>query len=221
MKVARSVLADALLSIISNQGDNQMNSRGWVRAIVGALAILGGGVSAAQAQSVTFVDVSDAAESKFFDAAASQPDPLDSNKLVIGFHSGRDSVTWKQREFRASTAAFSYTTATDTISFRIEAPAGFYVSKVTYQQRGTGSMYRTGKAAGAATWVVGGIAAELGVFGTNPTLSGTIDLTGKNLTSLSVSITDALFAYATPSLGSATVEITGADVTVELLPLIP
>jgi hypothetical protein len=175
--------------------------------------------TAAQAQSVTFADINDAVPSRFFDAAASSVDPADPNKLVIGFNSGFDSATWKATEFRASTASFSHASAMDTISFNVAAPAGFYISKITYAQRGTGSVVRTGKASGGAQWVVAGLAAPLGMFGTNPTLSATADLTGLNATSVPVSITTGLFVFATPSLGSASVEVTSADVVVEILPL--
>jgi hypothetical protein len=174
---------------------------------------------AAQAQVATFSDINDAVSSRFYDAATSAPDLLDGNKLIIGFNTGRDPLNWKANDFRASTAAFSHTTAVDTISFTIEAPEGFYISKITYAQSGTGSAVRTGKAAGGATWVVGGRASNLGVFGTDPTLAETVDLTGLNQTVVPVSITNSLFAYSTPSLGSASVAITSADVRVELLPL--
>ena len=61
--------------------------------------------------------------------------------------------------------------------------------------------------------------APLGIFGTNPTLSGTIDLTDQFLTTVPVSITVGLHAFSTPTLGSATVSLSGAEVDVELLPL--
>jgi hypothetical protein len=46
-----------------------------------------------------------------------------------------------------------------------------------------------------------------------------MDLTGKKMTVVPVSITNSLFAYSTPSLGSATVGLTSAQVRVQLLPL--
>jgi hypothetical protein len=108
----------------------------------------------------------------------------------------------------------------DTISFRIDAPAGYYVSRIIYTQSGSGSAVRTGKAAGGANWVVAGFAGSLGMFLTNPTLSSTADLTGMNLTSVPVSITNGLFVFSTPSLGSASLALTSADVVVEILPLV-
>lgn len=193
-----------------------MKSLAWVAGFT-VLALTA--VSAAHAQTVTFSAINDAVPSRFFDAATSAPDPLDPNKLIIGLNTGFDSTIWKFKGFTASTAAFYYLTAADTISFRVEAPAGFYVSRITYTQRGTGGISRIGKAAGAANWVVEDRAADLGIFGSNPTLSGTVDLTGENRTMVPVSITTTLFAFAPPTLGSATISVTSAEVLVELLPL--
>jgi hypothetical protein len=187
---------------------------------ISVIAAFFGSATVSHAQSVTFSDINDAVPSRFYDAATSAPDLADPNKLVIGFNSGLDPANWKSNEFKASTAAFSHTSAMDTISFRIHAPEGFYISKITYGQRGTGSVVRTGKAAGGATWVVDEVAGNLGLFTTNPTLTETADLTGQNKTFVSVSITNGLFVFATPSLGSATVAITYAEVAVELLPLV-
>ena len=97
-----------------------------------------------------FVDITDAVAGRFFDAAATEADPADGNKLIIRFNTGRDPATWKANDFRASTAAFSHLSAMDTINFKIVPPAGHYVAKVTYTQQGTGSIVRTGK---AARWV--------------------------------------------------------------------
>lgn len=207
----------------------------WAAYVAGVTVIVLSAASTAQGQVVTFSGnndavvtfsgINDAVPSRFFDAAATAQARDDANKLInkliIGFNTGMDWTTWKATDFRASTAAYSYITAMDTISFRVEAPAGYYISKITYAQAGTGSIARTGKASGGATWVVGDYAGNLGLFGTNPTLSRTMDLTGMNMTFVPVSITNALFAYATPYLGSASVAVTSAEVLVELelLPL--
>jgi hypothetical protein len=167
-----------------------------------------------------FLDISDAVPARFFDARATAPHVDDANRLVIGFHSGIDWTTWKATDFRASTEAFSHATAMDTLSFRIEAPEGFYIARITYTQRGRGSIIRTGKAAGSAHWVVAAAAAPLGLFGTTPTLKGEADLTGLSMTSVPVSITNGLFAFATPALGSASLEVISAEVQVCLEPLI-
>lgn len=160
-----------------------------------------------------FARISDAVASKFFDANTSAPDAVNPNSLLIGFHTGSDPTTRVAKDFKASALPFSHKVAIDTISFTIEAPAGSFVSKVTYTQRGTGPTGRSDVAAGGATWVVAGIPVDLGVFSGDPSLSSTLDLTSFRLTSVPVSITLSLFA------STGTVAVTGAGVQVELLPL--
>ena len=167
------------------------------------------------APAARFVGISDAVPLKFFDASTSAPAPADPNSLAIGFDTGSDPTTLVARDFRASALPFSHRAAMDTISFTIEAPACYFVSKVIYTQEGIGSTGRTSVSAGGATWVVAGVPRNLGVFSADPSLSGTVDLTPLQLTSVPVSITVSLFA----STGS--VAVTGAGVHVELLPLTP
>ena len=168
-----------------------------------------------------FVDINDAVPGRFFDAKATAAGAAEpSNTLRIEFHSGIDWNTWKNTEFRASTESFNYTAAMDTISFRIEAPAGYYISRVTYSQGGRGSALRLGRAGGGAQWVVASVAAPLGQFGTNPTVVGAeADLTGLGMTSVPVSITNGLFVSAPPAAGAALLEVNSAEVQVSLEPL--
>lgn len=191
----------------------------WIARATGSMAIVLGGAVVAHGQTASFLDIRDAVPARFYDATTTAPDAVDPNMLRIGLNTGLDFRTFKYADFRASSAAFSHASAMDTIKFRVVAPEGYYISKITYSQRGTGSVIRTGKAAGMANWVVGHVVAELGLFGTSPTLSETIDLTGLNLTEVPVAISNSLFAFSTPLLGSATVGLTGAEVVVELLPL--
>ena len=172
-----------------------------------------------QAQTVTFTNLNDAVPSRFFNAAGSGVDPVNRNRLIVAFNTGRDPATLRANAFRASTEAFNHSIAMDTLRVLVTAPRGFYISRVTYNQRGAGSVARTGAAAGASTWVVGGRAGNVGVFSTNPALTRTMDITGLNLTSVPVSITTSLYAFATPRLGSATLAVTGADLFVQVLPL--
>jgi hypothetical protein len=195
-----------------------MKRANWIGCIVGAVVIIMSSAGAADAQSVTFSRIDDAVGSRFLDPATTRVDSIDRNKLIIGFNRGLDSAILKYREFRASTAAYSYTSATDSISFKVTAPAGYYVARITYTQRGTGSVVRTGRASGAATWMVGDVTNSLGTFTTNPALTKTVDLTAQKPSVVPVSITNSLFAFATPSQGSAMVQITGADVKVVLAP---
>jgi hypothetical protein len=165
---------------------------------------------------VAFVDVTDAVAGRFFDATTTAANGADPNRLIIGFNTGRDPATWRANDFRASTAAFSHLSAMDTISFRVVPPDGYYVSKITYTQHGTGSALRTGIARGGSNWVVGDYAADLGTYATNPNLSGVIDLTGLHLAFVPVSITTGLNAFTPPLVGSASLSITAAEVVVEV-----
>jgi hypothetical protein len=167
-----------------------------------------------------FVDINDALPTRFFDAANTVPDAADPNRLVIALHTDTDRATWKANNFRASTAAFSHLSAMDTISFKIEAPKGQRIAKVIYTQRGIGSQIRLGRAAGATHWIVGDYAAQIGLFGANPSLVGVADFSERPVASVDVSITTGLFAFAAPTSGSASLEVTSADVQVELVPAI-
>jgi hypothetical protein len=168
---------------------------------------------------ISFV-VRDAVPNRFFDPATSGKDPLNPNRLVIGFHSGMDWTTWKATDFRASSAAYSYTTAMDTLHVTITAAKECYcyISKITYSQKGTGAVARIGFAGGAANWVVEGVAQNLGTFATNPTLSRSMVPAGRP-TTVSMSVTVNLSSFATSSLGAASLLLREADVLVEVLPL--
>src|SRR5262245_36910426 len=176
-------------------------------------------VSPGRSDTVTFSSINDAVPSRFFDASTTGPDPNNPNRLVIGLNTGFDQGLSKFRSFAASSAAFFHSAAMDTISFLVEAPPGFYVARITYSQKGTGSLSRSGRAAGGTQWTVGAAAIDLGTFEINPTLSASIDLTGQLGTVYPVSITTSLFAFALPQVGSAAVTLTSAEVLVELLPL--
>src|SRR6185503_15385291 len=95
------------------------------------------------------------------------------NKLLIGFNTGFDPRAFTTAQFVASSTR---RVAMDTISFTVNAPVGFYVSRITFTQRGTGWTCRTCSSGGAATWIVAGHPASLGVFTNNPALSGTADV---------------------------------------------
>ena len=178
------------------------------RAVVAAVVMLLGAATA-QAQTVKFKTINDAVPSKYFDAATTAPDPSNLNRLIIGFNTGLDPATFLTSEF---VAFFNRKVAMDTISFSIKAPFGFYVSKITYTQSGAGSTCRTCSSAGAATWVVAGHAASLGVFTTNPNLTATADVTAMKLVTVPVSISESLFSQ------TGSVMVTSADVLVQVVP---
>jgi hypothetical protein len=198
-----------------------MTSTSLYISVAGLVIALLGFSTAAQAQSVTFTDVRDAVPTKFFNPSSdsTRVDPGNPNTLEIGLESGVDPATLSDNEFRASTEAFGNRIAADTLSFNVVAPPDHYVSSITYEQTGTGSVVRVADARGASSWVVNGQPASLGFFRTNPTLSGTVTFTNSRLTVVRVSIATSLFVFAPATSGEATVELTGAKVSVTVAPL--
>lgn len=180
-----------------------------------------GVVTPARAQHVTFTDVRDAVPLKYFSSApdTTHPDAVDPNTLEIGFESGRDSGL--DDAFKASTLTFGNRVAMDTLSFNVVAPPGYYVSSITYEQTGTGSILRLADARGTSSWVVNGEPASLGVFRSNPSLARTMTFTDSELTVVPVSITTSLFVFAPQTSGAATVELTAAKVVVTIARLTP
>jgi hypothetical protein len=178
------------------------------RIVVITLALIVIAASTAQAQVARFRHITDAVPGKYFDATTSVASTFNPNKLKIGFNSGLDPLTFEPAEF----VAFGNRIATDTIAFDVKAPTGYYVSKITYSQFGSGSTLRTSVEMGSATWVVAGHAASLGDFRSDPGLSGTADVAALRLQVVPVSITLSLAA----STGSITV--TSANVFVQVAP---
>jgi hypothetical protein len=169
---------------------------------------------------VSFLGIQDAVPRKYYNPVTTRPDPTNPNRLLIGFHTGIDPATQIQTAFAASTEAFYRSIAMDTLSFRVVAPAGFYVDKLTYTQAGSRTVARGGGAAGAGNWVVNGVGADLGIFGPTPTLTQTFDLSGTHQISLTVVIANSLFAHGN-SIASGTITLDRAAVLVDLLPLSP
>jgi hypothetical protein len=187
----------------------------WITPLVIVVAVVVPAVTVRGQVPVQFTNIDDAVDFRFFNVATSR---VVGNKLIIGFNTDRDPASWLANDFRASTAALSRRWAMDTISFNVTAPSGYYITKITYSQKGTGSMIRTGKVSGQTTWLVGGFAYDVGTFATKPTLSKSLDVSRLRWSSVPVSVTTTLSAYATTSLGSASLSITGAEVLVEVAP---
>lgn len=101
----------------------------------------------------------------------------------------------------------------DTISFRVTAPDGYYLSTVTYELTGTMSVSRIGFASLGANGVVDGKATN--VSRTTPTV---VDLTGQQKTSVMVSLSAHVSAGGYSNIGSATAQVTSAAVSVGFIP---
>jgi len=182
--------------------------------VIVLLVLVLGLAGRAQAQHAKFSAIRDAVPSRFFESATSHPSAANPGELIIGFDSGIDLTNFTSNEFAVNTLAFGNRSASDTISFVVRAPLGYYVSKITYVQRGSASTSRTAVQSGAAQWTVAGFPAALGVFTGDPGLTGVVDLTELQRRSVPVSITLSLFASGTGSLS-----INGARVIAEVAPI--
>jgi len=184
--------------------------RAFVTPIISVALLLLAGATTARAQVVEFRRVRDAVPGKFFDANHSEPGHVNPNRLNIEFNSGIDLKTLTFNEFRANTLPYGNRTAADAIRFVIAAPDGYFISKVTYIQKGTASTLRGAVQTGTALWTVGAFPSQIANFN-NPNLRVSADVSELQRTTLPVAITVSLFAA-----GSGDIAITDAAVVVEL-----
>lgn len=180
--------------------------------------------------SVTFENVRDAVPGKFFNPGTTASDALSPNLLRIGLESGANAFkACAPSELLAPVPCSNTRVAMDTISFVVRAPAGYYLSKITYDQQGTGAISRVADARGASSWTVAGVPIDLGgPFGGAAQFpagggvwsrSRTLEFTDPQMTAVPVSLTTGLFAYAS-DVGAARVELASASVAVEILPTV-
>ena len=175
------------------------------------VALFVGGHAAAEAQTVAFAKIMDAVPAKYFSSATTDVNPGNLNQLVVGFNTGTDPVTLKSNEFRASTLPGDNRTVADTISFTVTAPTGYYVSKVTFTQKGTASTLRGAIQAGTTLWSVAGMPVNVGKYTTNPNIASTVTLDALKRKTVPVSITASLFAAA-----GGNIALTSANIRVEV-----
>ena len=161
-------------------------------------------VSSARAQHATFSNYNDASASHCYNPATTAPDATNLNRLIIGM-------------LACTAAAPNGTTVImDSFSFRITAPAGYYVSKVTFTQNGTSGGSRGGAGYRAATWVVDDEAFP--VSSTTTGWEAIVDLSLQRKSVVPVSITTFLAAFGI-TVVSGSASASSPAVVVELLPL--
>lgn len=172
-----------------------MNALTLIKGL-GYSAILAAGLAtSAHAQTATFSGFRNIGGC--YSPSATAPDPLDPNRLMIGT--------------TACTASSPNGTRVimDTLTFYVEAPAGYYISAITFTQnmRTTGS--RGGLGFAAKSWVVD-----------DEALTGTEspDLSLERKTILPVSITTFLAAFGIQVV-SGSASASNPVVAVELSPL--
>ncbi len=169
--------------------------------------------AAALAQTATFFGINDALSGRCYNSATTALDPLNPNQLNIGIHSGTSAQTWQTAACVASDNGPVSTM--DTISFLVNAPTGYYITRITFTQLGSTSGSRGGAGFRGASWVVDDDA--LIIPSTATGWAATVDLTGQDKTIVPVAITTFLAAGGgTVRSGSATA--THPQVIVELAP---
>ena len=178
-----------------------------------------GWVVPAGAQEAAFTDLHDLVPDRCFSAALST---VSANAVDIGIESGFNPATWIDKACIASTTPFHSRTVTDTFTVTVTAPPGMRIARVTYQQTGAvieqrGSYWEE---FGTGTLTVNNV--PLSFSFTTPTLTKTVDLTGQNVESTTVSIMLSLTARrnsfqprVTAPPGSATILVGDALLQVE------
>lgn len=173
----------------------------------------------ASAQNAIFTEIRDAVPSRYFDPATTAAQPGAPNTLVIGF----------DQRFRASHQDGNTSDtrlAADTLSFVITAPPTQKILSITCHLSGSGAVNIPGDARASANLVVNGQPVDLGAFGgaqfppngAEWQSSQTITFEDQALTSVPVSLTAQLFAFAVDALASAQVDLTSATIVVAFTP---
>ncbi len=187
-----------------------MRTKPLLHSLMASALLTLGIVSTAPAQTATFARINDAVAGRCYDPATTAPDTANLNRLKIGIH----PTTLTGTSCYASDNGPSL--MTDTISFYIEAPAGHYISKITFTQSGKTSGSRGGRGFRSATWVVADKAYTVPTTASGWT--GSIDLSLKRKTLIPVSITTYLAAYG-GTVRSGSASASNPVVMVDLAPL--
>jgi hypothetical protein len=139
----------------------------------------------------------------------------------IGIESGYNSQTWLNKACIASTYAFNARTVADTFTVTVTAPPGMRIARVSYSQTGSRYLERSTYwfANGTGTLTVNGV--PLSFSFTAPWLTQTVDLSGQDLESTTISVTISLkvgrssnFPRVTAPPGSATIQVSDAMIRV-------
>ena len=183
----------------------------WVLVLGTALLLFT--ASGAIAATVTFSNITDGDLSPLlFDVANTVPTG-DGNTLDIGLNN-----------FKADGGGLASLSALDTLSFKITAPEGYYITKVSYYEEGQGQT-NLGVSIATGSITAAGIPQNLGVHIYNSAMvgpvpwslgPGDIPIPGQQQ-SIDVSLVNSLFATTIPGGADiAWIEKTKATVAVEL-----
>ena len=168
---------------------------------------------------VTFTDLHDVVPGRCFSAALST---VDVASVRIGIESGHNPANWTNNACVAATTAFNTRTVGDTFTVTVTAQPGQHITRVHYQQSGGRFLERSlyWRASGTGQLTANGVSVPFSF--TLPTLTRTIDLTGQNVESATISVSISMSAgrstnqpRVTNPPGSATISVTSAVISVE------
>ena len=168
---------------------------------------------------VTFTDLHDLVPQRCFSAALST---VDVASVRIGIESGHNPATWQNKACIASTTAFNPRSVSDTFTVTVTAPPGQHLTRVHYQQSGNRLLERSlyWFASGTGQLTANGVSVPFSF--TLPNLTRTIDLTGQNVESATISVSISMSAgrsgnqpRVTNPPGSASISVTSAVISVE------
>jgi hypothetical protein len=168
---------------------------------------------------VTFTDLHDLVPQRCLSAALSTVGPA---SVRIGIESGYNSATWQNKACIAATTAFNPRSVSDTFTVTVAAPPGQHITRVQYQQTGSRYLERSlyWRASGTGQLTANGVSVPFSF--TLPNLTKTIDLTGQNVKSTTISISISMSAgrsdnqpRVTNPPGSAAIIVASAVISVE------
>jgi hypothetical protein len=173
--------------------------------IVAAMAILAFSITGAQAAVVSYSGWADGdGLSNYFDAVATGASAVGNTFDIV------------LNGFTADGGVSPYS-ALDTLVFTVEAPAGYWITKVSYSESGSGDA-QGGVAVASGSLTAGGIPKNLITQLVTPNSGGSWGASTwvsiPNATKIDVSIVNSLFAY-----GDASITKEAASVTVEIAPV--
>jgi hypothetical protein len=147
---------------------------------------------------------------------------VDVTSVRIGIESGFNSATWQNKACIAATTAFNPRSVSDTFTVTVTAPPGQRITRVHYQQSGSRYLERSlyWRASGTGQLTANGVTDPFSF--TLPNLTRTIDLTGQNVESTTISVSISMSAgrstnqpRVTDPPGSASTSVASAVISVE------
>lgn len=168
---------------------------------------------------VTFTDLHDLVPQRCFSAALST---VNVASVRIGIESGHNPANFQSKACVAATTPFNPRSVSDTFTLTVTAQPGQHITRVHYQQSGSRFLERSlyWQASGSGQLTANGVSAPFSF--TVPNLTRTIDLSGQNVESTTISVSISMSAgrsannpRVTNPPGSASISVTSAVIFVE------